>query len=84
MQILKMLPPCNRELFCDLFEDLQGTINEANWHGMETELVNEMLLNHLGLEMECDDQLQMLFDYLMKHQGELRKQAKTVLMVMGE
>jgi hypothetical protein len=74
-----MLAPSQIDLFCQLFEDLEGTIEECNYEGHEVELIGEMLNNHLAIDMTEEFQIKMLFDYLMKHQGKLEKQARNLL-----
>jgi len=66
LQILKMLDKKQRQEFVALFSDLDYELDELGWRGNETDLVNDMLFNHFGMELEDKDQLQMLTDAILK------------------
>lgn len=66
LQILKMLKPSQKELFVQLFSDLDYEINELGWKDDETTLVNDMLFNHFGLSIEDEFQLKRLTDSILK------------------
>lgn len=55
-----------RKLFIQIFSGLKEEAKELGYEGFETELVNEMLYNHFGLELESDKQLEMLTDAMLK------------------
>ena len=71
MQIIKMLNKQQTRLFIGLLDDLSFEIEEMGYEGMEGELINEMLINHLGIEIADDSQLEMFTAYILKHQGKL-------------
>jgi hypothetical protein len=66
LQILKRLNKKQRQEFVALFSDLDYELDELGWRGNETDLVNDMLFNHFGMELEDKDQLQMLTDAILK------------------
>jgi len=71
LQIYKMIP--NKTLFIDLFNDLSYEIEEMGYEHLEDqmELINEMLYNHFGLEVEDENQLRLLTGTIIKKQGTL-------------
>lgn len=66
LQILKRLNKKQRQQFLALFSDLDYELDELGWRGNETDLVNDMLFNHFGMELEDKNQLQMLTDAILK------------------
>ena len=66
LQILKRLNKQQRQQFLAMFSDLDYELDELGWRGNETDLVNDMLFNHFGMELEDKDQLQMLTDAILK------------------
>jgi hypothetical protein len=66
LQILKRLNKKQRQEFVALFSDLDYELDELGWRGNETDLVNDMLFNHFGMELEDKNQLQMLTDAILK------------------
>ena len=66
LQILKRLNKKQRQQFVALFSDLDYELDELGWRGNETDLVNDMLFNHFGMELEDKNQLQMLTDAILK------------------
>ena len=83
IQIMKILNKEQRQLFVDLFNDLSFEIEEQGYLGLETDLVSDILFNHFGLEIECNDQLNMFTDCIIKHQYKLDKAVKGACMVGG-
>lgn len=83
MQILKMLNKEQRELFIDLFDDLSFELDDMGYRGHETDLVNEMLDNHLGLFIEDDRQLKSFTEYILKEQNKLEDAVKRALLYMS-
>lgn len=83
MQILKMLDKKNRQLFIDLMDDLSFEIEELGYKGSECDLIDEMLLNHLDLEVQCPKQLKMLTEYILENQGRIESVAKGALLYMN-
>ena len=71
VQLVKMWNKKERELFIALMEDLSFEIDEMGYEGQESELINEMMFNHLGIEMECNNQLNMFTDLILRHQGNI-------------
>ena len=71
LQILKGLDNASRQQFIVLFNDLSYEIEEMGYKGHETELVYDMLINHYGIFMECENQLKRLTDVILKYQGKL-------------
>jgi hypothetical protein len=66
LQILKRLNKQQRQEFLAMFSDLDYELDELGWRGNETDLVNDMLFNHFGMELEDKNQLQMLTDAILK------------------
>jgi hypothetical protein len=66
LQILKRLNKKQRQQFVAIFSDLDYELDELGWRGNETDLVNDMLFNHFGMELEDKNQLQMLTDAILK------------------
>lgn len=60
IQFLKMLSKDERKVFVPLFTDFNETVKECQYEGSESELVNEMLKNHLGYTFEDKNQLDMI------------------------
>lgn len=79
MQILKMLDKKQRQQFLAMFSDLDYELDELGWRGNETDLVNDMLFNHFGMELEDKNQLQMLTDSILK-KGNLQSAYNVVNM----
>jgi hypothetical protein len=66
LQILKRLNKQQRQQFLAMFSDLDYELDELGWRGNETDLVNDMLFNHFGMELEDKNQLRMLTDAILK------------------
>ena len=66
LQILKRLNKQQRHEFVAMFSDLDYELDEMGWRGNETDLVNDMLFNHFGMELEDKNQLQMLTEAILK------------------
>jgi hypothetical protein len=79
MQILKMLDKAERQQFVALFSDLDYELDELGWRGNETDLVNDMLFNHFGMEIEDENQLKMLTESILK-KGNLQSAYNVVNM----
>lgn len=71
IQVYRMV--ANKALFISLFNDLSYEINDMGYEFLDDqmELVNELLDNHFGLALECDRQLRMLTESIIKYQGKL-------------
>ena len=65
MQLLKMLNKDDKKLFIALFSDFKAESIEMGYDGNESELFNEMLLNHLGMEIEDNRQLESIVKILL-------------------
>lgn len=72
MQLYKLID--NKKLFVDLFDDLSYEIEEMGYEHLDDqmELVNEMLLNHFGLEIENENQLRRVTETIIRKQGSLK------------
>lgn len=56
LQLYKMVK--NKKLFIAIFSDFALECQDLGYTGFESELFNEMLLNHFGLEIESENQLE--------------------------
>lgn len=65
MQLLKMLNKDDQKLFVALFSDFKNESIEMGYNGNELELFNEMLMNHLGMEIEDNRQLKSIVKILL-------------------
>jgi hypothetical protein len=72
IQLYKLID--NKKLFIELFDDLSYEINELGYEFIDDqmELVNEMLFNHFGLEIDSPTQLQRVTETILRKQGSLR------------
>ena len=66
IQLLKMLNKKQQKQFVELFSDLDYELDELGWKGNETDLINDMLINHFGMSIADADQLQMLTNSILK------------------
>lgn len=71
LQLLARLNKRDQKHFVALFNDLSFEIEELGYRGSEVELIDEMLLNHFGIELESESQLKNLTIFILSHQGEL-------------
>ena len=73
LQLVKTWSKAERDLFISLFDDLSYEIEELGYAHIEDqmELINEMLYNHLNIEFECDKQLNMFTELIIRHQGNM-------------
>lgn len=58
LQIYKMVQ--DKELFINLFNDLEFELDEMGWRDAPEELINDLLMNHFGLEVTCPKQLKLI------------------------
>lgn len=65
MQLLKMLNKDDQKLFIALFSDFKAESIEMGYDGNESELFNEMLMNHLSMEIEDNRQLESIVKILL-------------------
>ena len=84
LQIMKMLNKEQRTLFIGLFDDLSYEIEDLGYEGMESELVNDMLLNHLGIEIEDQMQLQRFTDCILKRQGNMEGTVRGACLMIND
>lgn len=77
IQLLRVVK--NKKLLIAMLDDIQWEIDELGYKGMETELVNELLLNHFNLEVECPNQLKMFTKWILENQGSLQKRSETII-----
>lgn len=71
LQLLRRLNKDEQILFINLFNDLSFEIKEMGYKGHESELMNELLLNHFDLEIESETQLNMFTNCILRYQGRL-------------
>ena len=71
LQLYRLLDIEQQKMFISLFDDLNYEIDELGYKGSETDLISEMLENHLGVTFECDKQVRRLTDCILKNQGNL-------------
>lgn len=83
IQIIKMLTKDQRQHLVALFDDLSYEIDEMGYRGNESDLIDDMLMNHFGLEMESDRQLQLLTQCILKHQGKLSGYVNAIVLRYG-
>ena len=83
VQLLKRLDAKYRQLFIDIFNDLSFEIEEMGYKGMETELIADILLDHFWISIDSPMQLQMLTDYILKHQKDLDRSVKGICLMIG-
>ena len=57
LQVYKMIE--NKDLFIQVFSDLDYELNEMGWKDDPETLMNDLLFNHFGLTSEDDRQLKM-------------------------
>ena len=72
LQLYKLVD--NKQLFIDLFDDLSYEIEEMGYTYIDDqmELINEMLFNHFGIEIECCIQLEKVTRKIIEKQGALK------------
>lgn len=70
MQLLNRVQ--DKQFFINLFDDLSFELDELGYRDDATMLVDELLLNHFGIEMQDDKQLERLTDFILKKQGSLK------------
>lgn len=70
MQLLNRVQ--DKQLFINLFDDLSFELDELGYRDDATMLVDELLLNHFGIELLDDRQLERLTDFILKKQGSLK------------
>lgn len=83
-QLLNLLTVEQIELFINLFDDLSFEIDEMGYKGMEGELINDMLFNHLGFTFEDGRQLEKVAQYILKNQGQLKNKVRAMAMIVGK
>jgi len=71
LQLYKLLDIEQQKMFIGLFDDLSYEIDELGYKGSESDLISEMLENHLGITFECNKQVKRLTDCILKNQGNL-------------
>jgi hypothetical protein len=65
LQLLKTLTTKQRALFFELFSDLNYEINDLGYKGHESDLINDMLFNHLLISLEDNMQLQRITECIL-------------------
>jgi len=83
-QLINMFNRDEREMFIKLMDDLSFEREEMGYEGMESELIADLLLNHLGYELTDERQLDKLTEYIIKNQGHLRRKIKGITLMLGK
>ena len=83
-QLINMFNRDEREMFIKLMDDLSFEREEMGYEGMESELIADLLLNHLGYELEDEWQLGQLTEYIIKNQGQLRRKVRGITLMLGK
>lgn len=71
IQLLKMLSTQQRQEFVMLFNDISYELDELGYRDFPEELINDMLFNHCGIEIESQSQLELLSACIVRSQGKL-------------
>ena len=68
LQLYKGLNNNDKELFTKLFdyESIIDDIETLDYTNAENEYINELLMNHLGIEITCEKQLSILTKSILK------------------
>lgn len=82
IQIIRLLNEEQRYHFTKVFNDLSFEIDELGYE--PSEIVNDLLFQEFGLEMEEQSQLDMLTDIIMKYQGKATQLMCMATIVIGE
>ena len=83
-QLLNMMTKKQIKQFVALFNDLSFEVEEMGWEGMEEEMVNDMLINHFGLELVDDWQLGEATKFIMNNQGKLQDKVRGIALMIGK
>lgn len=70
LQLYKMVD--NKKLFINLFNDLSFELDEMGYRDFPEELIQDLLFNHFGLEIEDERQLQRFTGFILKWQSKLQ------------
>ena len=54
-------------------------MEELGYTGLESELINELLSSHFGVEIECPNQLDMLTKWVLNNQGLINTKAEELV-----
>lgn len=68
-QILNMVQ--DKKHFVNLFNDLSFELDEMGYRDFPSELIDDMLSNHFGIQLECKKQLEKVTKYILEKQGKL-------------
>lgn len=79
LQILKMLPKNKAYDLIALMSDLSYELEECGYEDFPEDLVEEYLMNHFNIEMQCHKQLGYLTDYIVKNQKRGFEHLKVML-----
>lgn len=71
IQLLKQVQ--DKAMLIAMLDDIQWEVEELGYHA--NDLVNELLLNHFGLEVECPNQLEILTKWILNNQGNIQRRA---------
>jgi len=65
-------------LFIDLFNDLSYELEDLGYKDFPDELIDDMLFNHFGIEMESESQLELLSACIVRNQGKIDNLSRMV------
>ena len=83
-QLLNMMTKKQIKQFVALFDDLSFEVDEMGWKGQEDEMINDMLINHFGLELVDDWQLSEATKFIMNNQGKLKDKVRGIALMIGK
>jgi len=77
VQLLKAVK--DKRMLAMMLNDIQWEVEELGYTGLESELINELLSSHFGVEMECPNQLDMLTKWVLNNQGLINTKAEELV-----
>ena len=83
-QLLNMMTKKQIKQFVALFNDLSFEVEEMGWKGQEDDMINDMLINHFGLELVDDWQLGEATKFIMNNQGKLQDKVRGIALMIGK
>ncbi len=69
LQVAKIVN--DKQFFVDIFDDLSFELEEMGYKDCPEDLVQDLLINHFDLEIECERQLKDFTNDVLKHQGKI-------------
>jgi len=77
VQLLKAVK--DKRMLAMMLNDIQWEVEELGYTGLESELINELLSSHFGVEIECPNQLDMLTKWVLNNQGLINTKAEELV-----